>query len=352
MVIAHPVGDGSSIEIIGDLGSSSALVDCGGNDRAIEVLSHASVRGMNEFVLTHPHLDHYSGVTLFPTGKKLSRDVDHVFIPALPLLGSEEITFKFALALFALNFMLGSKTGVAEKDLLDQFVHMNPSGANPKVSLLALGDSFNLSGRQLEVLWPPLRASGILVQSVEEAIGAFENALQVDDMARKARDKVIVAAEEAAKGAASRAGHGDSGAEQPQLSDPVPEDEAKNICEEPGLGFPVDVSDEVKAANEKIRSVANRLSLAFRSLGCFLHLGDLESYELSAVVNNLGKSTHYCSIVAAHHGTHFSARMSALTARTLLVSNGPKRHVIDPGYLKIANMIQETYRQGHCFAFF
>ena len=149
LLIAHPVGDGNALEL---QSWGTALMDCGEDRGALQALHSASSRGMSEFLLTHLHADHYSGITKQPTGTKLSFNVDRVFLPALPLIQDRHLTAEFALALFTLNATLGDKSGIPEKDLIDGFAALNPSGNPPSHTFLSKGDSFDLAGAPFQVL--------------------------------------------------------------------------------------------------------------------------------------------------------------------------------------------------------
>ena len=354
-VIVHSVGDGNAIELSNGATGNSALVDCGGdNAKAIPVLLGASIRGATDFVLTHFHYDHYSGVSEQPVGTVLARDIDAIYVPALPLILDYKTTLDFAVALFALNKVIfGSMSEVAEKDLIDKFQNLNPSGMKPTLTFLSKGDSFNVAGTDFEVLWPPkyLNSSGI-VKSVVEAVKAFDRAVEIDPRVRRALDEVRKWAEQTTQLAAERAklDEGRSAKEEENIRSTLESDDNFSVQEEPEDNS--DLPTVIKEANKKIRGVANRLSLAFRSPGCFLHLGDLEDNEINVVAKDLYPKPYFCNVVAAHHGTHFGHKLAGITMCSLLVSNGTQRPQIDVRYRKISGRIQETNINGTSIGYF
>lgn len=342
VLIAHPVGDGNAIEL---QNWGTALMDCGGDSRAKRVLRSASARGMSEFLLTHLHTDHYSGVTKQPSGTKLSTDVEHVFLPALPLIDDRNLTMEFALALYTTNMILGNTSGIPEQDLIDRFKALNPLGITPSHTFLSKGDLFDLAGTPFQVLWPPRAVFGLVAQSARDAVDKFNQAIKNDEHAmqicRRLKESASTAAERASRYANNES---DGVVDATDSDDPRPyEGEIDNS---------LDVPEYLREANRAIRSVANRLSLAFRCGSRLIHLGDLEKAELNNVVSDLGEATDYLGMIAAHHGTHFGCRMKKLSVLHLIASNGKRRPNIDRNYDKIASYIQETNVHGHCFMVF
>lgn len=348
-LIAHPVGDGNAIEL---QNWGTALMDCGGNNRALHVLKSASARGMSEFLLTHLHADHYSGVTKQPAGTKLASDVNHVYLPALPLIANRSLTAGFAQALFTMNALLGTKSGVPEQDLIDTLRSLNPSDSTPSHTLLSKGDDFCLAGTPFEVLWPPRVVSDRFTRAARKAVQEFEQAIEQNEKAKEIFNRLKEQATHAALRAEDRAGSD----AQREANDFV-SDEGENHQEDAtGVENDNEIDQEVpenlRRANKAIRRVANRLCLAFRSGSRLIHLGDLENAELDHVVTDLGRATDFFGMVAAHHGTHFSCQMKKLQALHLIVSNGTRWPKLKSDYREIANYIQETNVHGHSFLMF
>lgn len=348
LLIAHPVGDGNAIEL---QNCGTSLMDCGGDYTAVQALRSASARGMSEFLLTHLHADHYSGVVKQPTGTVISYDVKHVFLPALPLIESFELTRNFALALYTMNVILGGKTGVPEQDLIDNFTSLNPGRTMPSHTFLSKGDLFDLAGTPFQVLWPPRAVSGLVSQAAKRAINDFNKAIESNRRAKKIRDRLIGLAVQAAKHAERQFKRDEDSLVQygDDVADEDDEDSSFNVEDNDNMqGVP----DQLKSANRAIRGVANRLSLAFRCGSRLIHLGDLEKAELNQVVIGLGGATNFFGMIAAHHGTHFSSRMKDLYAQDLVVSNGKQRPNIKQGYREISHRIQETNIHGHSYLVF
>jgi hypothetical protein len=349
LLIAHPVGDGNALELES---MGTALMDCGGDIRASEALHSASARGMSEFLLTHLHLDHYSGITSQTRGTKLSFDVKNIFFPALPLIDDQDLTKEFALALFTLNKILGSGSGIPEQDLVDKFLELNPNNTQPSHRSLLKGDVFNLAGVPFEVLWPPRSITGLVAKSARDAVAEFKSALEKNQDAAIIRDGLQNSAEIVAKRAWDLASHNNDSVdiseaedinEAETLPDELTDDEGSNSTTP-------DLPTELVSANDSIRGVANRLCLAFRFGHRFIHLGDLERAELNKVAISIGQNSRFFAMIAAHHGTHFSKNMHSLRVANLIVSNGKKSMKnFDNNYNRIEELIQQTGKHGHCF---
>lgn len=349
LLIAHPVGDGNAIEL---RNWGTALMDCGGDSRALQVLRSASARGMSEFLLTHLHADHYSGITKQPAGTKLSFDVDHVYLPALPLIENRDLTEKFALALFTMNSLLGGNSGIPEQDMIDTFKSLNPSESTPSHTFLAKGDLFDLAGTPFQVLWPPRAVSGLVAKAAKAAVEEFEEAIKQNEHAKKIREHLRDQASQASK----RAEQAADPAAQRAANDVVIVEDSDNHDDstyvEENSEIDGEIPETLRRANKAIRDVANRLSLAFRSGSRFIHFGDLENAELNQVVTDLGRASDFFGMIAAHHGTHFSNKMKTLRVLHLIVSNGTRRPRLKAGYREIASYIQETNVHGHSFLVF
>ncbi|HCN05336.1 MAG TPA: hypothetical protein DIS79_06920 [Bacteroidetes bacterium] len=341
-LIAHPVGDGNALELNS---WGTAMMDCGGDARAIQVLHSAAARGMSEFLLTHLHFDHYSGISRQPPGTKLPFDVDQLFLPALPLIKDHSLTENFALTLFTMNKILGGKSGIPEQDLIDGFTSLNPTSTSPSHAFLSKGDSFDLAGIPFQVLWPPRVASDLVATSAKNAIDVFEKAIENNEQAKEIRERLRDQAAQAARRAVQRADeHDDRSADASQEEDSTDNEEF--------IDGALEIPETLINANRAIRRVANRLSLAFRCGTRLIHLGDLERAELNQVVTDLGPAKEFFGMIAAHHGTHFSSKMNRLRALHLVVSNGSRRPNLQAGYRKIARFIQETNVHGHSFLVF
>lgn len=345
LLIAHPVGDGNAIEL---QNRGTAMMDCGGAYRAVQALRSASARGMSEFLPTHLHADHYSGVVKQTVGTKISYDVESVFLPALPLIQNVELTQRFALALYTMNMILGEKTGVPEQDLIDTFKSLNPRGHKPSHTFLSKGDLFDLAGTPFQVLWPPRAVSGLVSQAARTAVDEFEKAIESDERAKEICQQLKESAYQTAKHAKRHVKRDDDSLVDYSDNVANEDDEDSSFNVEDNDNMP-GVPDQLKNANRAIRGVANRLSLAFRCGSRLIHLGDLEKAELNQVVIGLGGATNFFGMIAAHHGTHFSSKMTDLDAQHLVVSNGKQRPNIKPGYRNITCCIQETNIHGHSF---
>jgi len=305
---------------------------------------------MSEFLLTHLHADHYSGITKQLEGTKLSFDVDHVFLPALPLIKDCSLTQEFALALFTLNAILGRNSGIPEQDLIDKFTELNPSGSKPCHTFLSKGDSFDLAGTTFQVLWPPRAIYGLAAESAQTAVEEFNKAIEDDNKAKDIRDQLVKRAKQVALHAERYAKNECESDDHPTDDNGGPLDESTDRKKSSDIEG--EVPEAIKKANKAIRGVANRLSLAFRCGHRLIHFGDLECAELNQVVTDLGTAKQYYGMIAAHHGTHFGSSMKNLRALHLIISNGKLRPKFKKGYFKIASHIQETNVHGHSFLVF
>ena len=331
MILRVPdIGDGLSATILTQP-RVSIQIDCGSQQSPREAFEKGmSCTSPHFFILSHFHSDHYNGLFEGVRAKKRF-SIQQVIMPIIPQFRERK---EFIHCLFAVNArILGGNSGSMEYDFLSI---INKLCYRPiSYRRVKSGDEVVLNGVHIQILWPPqtLNDDEILV-SVKKAITDFNDALSQDEILKKIYDSL-----------------GEEGALESYLSE-------NEIVERDGLGNdelqPLliereDVPDATKKANESLRRAANRLSLAFRIDSQLLFLGDLESKEINAVVNNLEveQRLRFPIMLTPHHGTHWGKEMKKLSIDVVASSVGKKLFKkVKPDYKYIADYHLITYTEG------
>lgn len=330
MILRVPdIGDGLSAAIYTQP-RISIQIDCGSQQSAKE----AFIKGMrftnpNFFVLSHFHSDHYNG--LFEGVRAKERfSIQQVIMPIIPRFRERK---KFTRCLFAVNArILGGGSGSMDYDFLSIINKLSKPTSYRRVKS---GDEVVLDGVHIQILWPPkvLNDDELLV-SVQNAITDFNNALDQDDILKGIYNSLP-----------------EKGILESYLSDNEMAEMDAFRNDELQL-FPTkrdDIPDATKKANASLRGVANRLSLAFRMDSNLLFLGDLESNEINAVVDNLKEEQRlrFPIMITPHHGTHWSKGMEKLSIDVAVSSVGEKLfRNVKPNYKYVVYRHLLTYVEG------
>jgi len=247
---------------------------------------------------------------------------------------------EYANCILALNRrLMGDDSGVMEVDFRRAIKRIN--GGRPfRYCPLSKGDSFTVGSSVFNVLWPPPKVTldgG--ANGVSRAIQLFHEALQVDERLKQAYEQItssdfhnpyLIQEEEEACGQVEPIEHG-------AVMKPV-----HNAHERLPL--------KLKAANEALRSAANKMSLCFIEDNRFLFMGDLTKAEIPLLVQELkvlGR-THFSVLITPHHGTHWHNSLNNLHCRWALSSVGPKLvGKTWPDFRNIAHEHLVTHFTGH-----
>jgi hypothetical protein len=209
------VGDGACAAVYTGAGRRlAAIIDCGstqGGQEAADGLARIvdlPVRRPITIVVTHLHVDHYSGLIHLASRPRSARffgiDLVQAALPRLPQL--ESITAR----LFALELVTGAVTGLPDLDLAAILGRVTRFGVNAR--WVSRGDQIHAQGHQFDVLWPPAFLDASLSTKVERAVASFDDLAAVNDEFARAlhtvRSGVPVALQDIVRETDQRLDHG------------------------------------------------------------------------------------------------------------------------------------------------
>jgi hypothetical protein len=313
LIYVADVGDGLSAALI-TLSGSVIQIDVGGSNSriALDGLQRivSQLGSPDALVLSHFHIDHYSG--LLQASKTIASPfrIRQVFFPRIPEFADRRNFFQ---CLFAMNErVFGSETGIIEYDFLKAVSRLNKGRAFEWRSLCK-GDNLNIAGSVFETLWPPRtidekKTLGL----IKRAISDFNRAMEEDEETRQLYKRLqgdnafeVYLEEE----------EGIEGEKEPQRG------ENQLITHEPKR-----LPEVVRRANQSLYRAANHLSLAMFEDNRFLFLGDTEGYEIARIVNDLEAKDRrfFLVLITPHHGTHWHKSLRQIVYFNSITSNGMK----------------------------
>lgn len=139
------VGDGLAAGIYTTSGQSIE-VDCGSQqapEKSFEALTRIFPR---TFFLSHFHTDHYNG--LFRAGPHFG--IRQVFFPRLPIFQDRKEFLNCLLAMA--NRLFGDISGSPEADLISEIRRISRDRFSYRA--LSSGESVDVNGIRIEILWP------------------------------------------------------------------------------------------------------------------------------------------------------------------------------------------------------
>lgn len=348
------VGDGLCLSV--GIDSRNLQVDCGSSSLAPEDVYQkmfhftCDLQTDNIILLSHFHWDHYSG---FLSDSALSGNsrfpISHLFYPSIPVIvdDSNHKKEELTIAIMAISAFIALEiTGIPNLDIVQivQYISSTRFESRP----LSRGDLITLSSTEkMRILWPPkcIKIEEI-GKAVNDALNSFQEAL--DD--------------------------------NPELKEIHDFFKAKHTNEIDNRCFEIDKRDlkdrylkkrhdiqdlpeTVKKADEKLRKVANRLSLAFQIVDDsnsseVLFMGDLESGEINKVLENLPQTNKHRFLIAPHHGTHWSSELSKVrnngikiaTVSVMSFGNDLHPYARCSDYCQISDNCLSTFCKGDmCF---
>jgi len=299
------VGDGLCMAIRTHMGET-VQIDCGStvgywNEKCGEVAFEGLIRILNRLsdpnilVLSHFHLDHYSGLAYAasPAAKNVPNlSIQRIYCPGVPAFSLSQAFFY---AILTINLrILGDETGIPGYELFNLVTKLN-GGSPPTLKTVFQGDSIDINGSVLTVTWPPRSIANdtAVAKVVTQAIELFNEAKEVDEPTKKWHTYL----------------------QEKQLFDRYIEGELhefrpyKEQTNTLPKFAPRKLPQVVEQANWALRRAANRLSLCFfEGKGEFLFFGDVNKKEIDTIINNLLSSgiSIFGLLVTPHHDTRWS----------------------------------------------
>lgn len=320
------VGDGLCIAIR-TAANETAIIDCGsdvsywntkGSERAFSGLQRIInlLSTPNILLLSHFHLDHYSGLVYatsqIDTSPILPLNVEQIILPGIPEFSQSTY---FSHALLTMNFrLLGDDTGIPQYELIQLITRLN-NGVPPRPIVVYKGDHLSIGGSNYSVLWPPryIKENEPVASIVFKSLESFEEALEKDETTRKWYDYI----------------------REHYASKQYFEGEQKEVIRYLDVGNQIPIFEQrelpnvVVNANKLLRKAANRLSLSlYEDNSDFLFLGDLECSEIKIAVTQLVNSRRlrFHTLISPHHGTHWHETLFNIKSEHAVSSCGPRHY--------------------------
>lgn len=283
--------------------------------------------GFSEFVISHPHADHYCGLLALaglPAAERPMGSLIHsggtFFHPRIPDNPEADRLF-FALA--AVNMVLSAVPEYALGSAISA-CSTGPIARQP----LVRGDTFLLGGLEFDVLWPPILLDDSTTSRLKNLVRAFDS-LAME--AHQSGDTRLVRALEAVRKRAAEIGVESAfyevtrpgsdhrvevgSSEFTDYSTPQGEDEQDTVRGS--------INRRAQQLREAISRGANLLSLAFTSSNQhYVFLGDLDESLHPQIAGDLADRDHEL-VISAHHGTHWGQELTRLRSRYVVSSVGP-----------------------------
>ncbi len=325
------IGDGLAMNIE-TINGVDIQIDCGSQQNSPHLLNECYFRRPNVFFLSHFHSDHYNGL-LLALENQIKLDIENVFFPKLPKFRNDT---EFLYCLFAINMTLGDFSSNMETDFLNLIKQINNKSF--EYQALSQGDKIVVGGENIEILWPPKELNNnYFLKSVNNALEKFNSALEKDEYLKRNYEKIK-----------------DTG-----IIEKYRQEETNN-CEQienseiwrKQINENYKIPKLTKDANKALRSIANRLSLAFHIDNRFLFMGDLEATEIKKVVEILvNKQTlSFNTMITPHHGTHWNNSLNKIKPDICISSIGKRllRYAKNE-YKDISETTLWTYLNGDIF---
>ena len=336
-IVMRDVGDALNL-YLQETGDTMLMVDFGvyGN----QTLNNFSLCGcynpfcvcptskVDAFLLSHFHYDHYSGFEKAPQIFSFKQ----IYLPRFP---QKIQNGSLIMRLFILNAIL--QQGNLFLNVL--YLILSHSCNFAKIKLLSKGDIFYHNNHKYEVLWPPKNFDNKeLTKRTQKAIGIFEEIKNDNKILKDIYDELndidVTFVEDV-----ERVFFKEKGEEKIR-------DLIEKYSKQHTKFNKITSSKKYNSFNEALRDVANRLSIAFRQEDNVLFLGDLESFELNEVSNDLKNREllYYDNLIAAHHGTHWSKKLQNIKCENCLISVGGQRNSkVKDKYRTISSRMYSTF---------
>jgi ribonuclease BN (tRNA processing enzyme) len=322
IVIINDIGDGLFIDF--RLDNERLVTDFGSQQNIDKELLHRFHHPFPlSFALSHFHSDHYSGLLdLLQLGAYAH--IVKVYFPRLPQFSDRSKLLK---AFQTVNFyLLGNDSGSMEYDFINLISIIN-NNKSFKVIPVSQGDFINLGQKSFQVIWPPREIDNSFTNSVQKAIGLFNDELKKNDTLRKIYDSL----DDSFYQDKEEESDFESGQAEKRIIKLIDSEQRNQRLE------------LIKDLNDGLREIANRISLAYCN-NQLLFLGDLEANEINySLIYNLSVSnnSYWDIVILPHHGTHWGQEMSKIQCKVGISSLGNK--LKDNWEIKNKSIADENY---------
>lgn len=282
--------------------------------------------GFTEFVVSHPHADHYSGLLRLASRPTRDRDADLIqpggtfYYPMVPRSPDAQ---RLVFFLARLNEVISH----LPENVLGRAVAATSHGPI-RGCPLTRGDEIELAGVRVDVLWPPLSLDERTTVRLRNLVREYE---QVAEEAAERGDERLIRAVELLREPTDdlriteRLYGIPEEPERPSFSefdDDFLDDRERQRS--PNLDDPGFYA-RLRRLRSSISRGANLLSLVLATRPQrYVFLGDLDESLHGEIVGDLVDEDHEV-LISAHHGTHLAPELLRLQSRFVVSSVGPPR---------------------------
>lgn len=291
-IIIPDMGHGNCIGMF-DEGLSPLLLDCGTksnskiNNFTNLIEQRLKKTNKSDLIITHYHFDHYSLLGNFPR-----KFFDDVYLPALPKKSTTaQVMEKFLALAIATRY---------EKYYLTPMI----LSSGKQIHCLVKNQTFDVIGRNWEVLWPDYR---------------------IIDRINRRKIKTIFDKIEEVRGKLNERQSQEFEKWYTYLSENFTEEpkdmDQNSFSQETPMGEEVDeeLTDALISVERIFRDIANRASLVVRDESFdFLFTGDIDDIILNKHLD-FGNHDHFL-IEAPHHGGYYGYAFDNVSTKVLVIS--------------------------------
>jgi beta-lactamase superfamily II metal-dependent hydrolase len=268
------------------------------------------------FVLSHFHLDHYSGLYHAVDALKHSKnllDISRFYYPIVPMTSDVDMTKFLRVELFVNALMAVKKTSILEFDLNELVRKISKHGSRMHSEALREGSRFKEGDLNFEVLWPPEKLCSIKISKrVQKVLINFEDFLErypkISELYNRCIRNINV-------DNFTQAGEHKINYQNYEKSSEYDVAALERILVQMNKIERELFENEIKKINGEIKKVSNHLSLAFFETNKkILFLGDLEQNEISMICDTLKSKgiRNFEILITPHHGTHWHDKLKNL----------------------------------------
>lgn len=337
-IIVNSVGDANCIWI--NSGGESMMIDCGKKQQSNAIIDEGligvQINNMDNFMLSHYHTDHYKLLCHYTSTKK--KTIQNFYYPRIPdiqqpiSIGGRPQPNSVCTKLMVFSSVIVNipKNGSPAANIIGLLNNMGIVAANAKA--LCIGDKIILGKDDFEVIWPPksFNSSTMIAQKILNAITEIDEIINRNTILKQIWELL------------DRSYNKDK-----REYDEIPIRQMQDILSVKSKHDEKDFQEVM----DRIKGIANSVSLCIYKDNDLLFLGDLENNDIPICINNyFGKITNIpvTFFVAPHHGTHWDDVLQKIKPMAVLISVGAGlyKHLKKTEYNKICNNVHITHDKG------